>query len=95
MDRKKGTVMENRLTELEIRSMHQERTIQELFDSVYAQQQAIDRIGRELEEIREQMNLVLPSLVAEPEDEEPPPPYSCPPTPQSSFSRASRPHPER
>lgn len=67
--------MEERLTELELRSMHQERAIQELFDTVFAQQQAIDRLEREMEQAREQMNLVLPSLVAEPEDEEPPPHY--------------------
>ena len=67
--------MEERLTELELRSMHQERAIQELFDTVFAQQQAIDRLAREMEQTREQMNLVLPSLVEQPEDEEPPPHY--------------------
>jgi uncharacterized coiled-coil protein SlyX len=67
--------MEERLTELELRSMHQERAIQELFDTVFAQQQAIDRLEREMEQAREQMNLVLPSLVEQPEDEEPPPHY--------------------
>jgi SlyX protein len=67
--------MENRLTELELRSMHQERAVQELFDTVFAQQQAIDRLDRELAQIREQLNLVLPSLVEQPEDEEPPPHY--------------------
>ena len=67
--------MNERLTELELRSMHQERAIQELFDTVFAQQQAIDRLDRELGQIREQMNLALPSLVAEQEDEEPPPHY--------------------
>jgi uncharacterized coiled-coil protein SlyX len=67
--------MNERLTELELRSMHQERAIQELFDTVFAQQQAIDRLDREMGQIREQMNLVLPSLVEQPEDEEPPPHY--------------------
>jgi uncharacterized coiled-coil protein SlyX len=67
--------MNERLTELELRSMHQERAIQELFDTAFAQRQAIDRLEREVEQIREQMNLALPSLVAEPEDEEPPPHY--------------------
>jgi len=67
--------MEDRLTELELRSMHQERAIQELFDTVFAQQQAINRLERDLGAIREQMNLVLPSLVELPEDEEPPPHY--------------------
>ncbi len=67
--------MEERLTEFEIRAMHQERAIQELFDTVFAQQQAIDRLVREMEQLREQMNIALPSLVAQPENEEPPPHY--------------------
>jgi SlyX protein len=67
--------MNERLTELELRSMHQERALQELFDTVYAQRQAIDRLEREMDQIREQMNLVLPSFVEKPEDEEPPPHY--------------------
>jgi uncharacterized coiled-coil protein SlyX len=67
--------MEERLTELELRSMHQERALQELFDTVFTQQQAIDRLERELEQVREQLNFALPSLVGQPEDEEPPPHY--------------------
>jgi SlyX protein len=67
--------MEERFTELEVRAMHQERAIQELFDTVFAQQQALDRLTREMEQVREQLNLVLPSLVERPEDEEPPPHY--------------------
>ena len=67
--------MEERLTELENRYMQQERTIQELFDAVYRQQQLIDRLDREMEQIREQLQIALPSLVERPEDEEPPPHY--------------------
>jgi len=67
--------MEERLTDLESRYMRQERTIQELLDLVYRQQQSIDRLGREMEEIREQLQIALPSLVERPEDEEPPPHY--------------------
>ncbi len=67
--------MEERLTEMELRSMHHERAVQELFDTVYAQQQAIDRLERQVEQLREQLNLALPSLVARPEDDEPPPHY--------------------
>ena len=66
--------MEERLTDLESRYMQQERTIQELLDLVYRHQQSIDRLGREMAEIREQLQIALPSLV-EPEDEEPPPHY--------------------
>jgi SlyX protein len=71
----KGFIMEARLTELELRSMHQERSLQELFDTVFTQQQAIDRLERELVQVREQLNLALPSLVGQPEDDEPPPHY--------------------
>ncbi len=67
--------MNSRLTELEIRSMHQERALQELFDTVFAQQKAIEGLERQLEQLREQMNLVLPSLVERAEDEVPPPHY--------------------
>ena len=67
--------MEERLTELELRSMHQERSLQELFDTVFTQQQAIDRLERELVQVRQQLNLALPSLVGQPEDDEPPPHY--------------------
>ncbi|MCM2357826.1 MAG: SlyX family protein [Geobacteraceae bacterium] len=67
--------MEERLADLESRYMQQERTIHELLDAVYRQQQLIDRLGREMEQIREQLNIALPSLVERPEDEEPPPHY--------------------
>jgi SlyX protein len=67
--------MEERFTDMEVRAMHQERAIQELFDTVFAQQQTLDRLTREMEQVREQLNLVLPSLVERPEDEEPPPHY--------------------
>jgi SlyX protein len=67
--------MEERLTDLESRYMQQERTIQELLDLIYRHQQSIDRLGREMAEIREQLQIALPSLVERPEDEEPPPHY--------------------
>jgi SlyX protein len=67
--------MYERLNDLESRYMHQERIIQELLDTVFRQQQELDRIGREVEQLRDQLCLALPSLVARPEDEEPPPHY--------------------
>ena len=67
--------MEDRLNDLEGRYTHQERVIEELLDTVYRQQQALDRLEREIGELREQVQIALPSLVARPEDEEPPPHY--------------------
>lgn len=67
--------MEKRLTDLESRYMHQERSIHELIDTVNRQQQALDRLGREMEQLREQLQIALPSLVERPEEEEPPPHY--------------------
>ena len=67
--------MNERLTDLESRYMHQERTIQELLDTVFRQQQELDRLGREVELLRDQLRTALPSLVVQPEDDEPPPHY--------------------
>lgn len=67
--------MDDRLTQMENRYTHQERTIQELLDTVFRQQQELDRLNREMVQLREQMTQVLPSLVERPEDEEPPPHY--------------------
>ena len=67
--------MEDRITELELRFMHQEKTIQELDDTVCRQDEIIIRLERELSLLREQYLLIAPSLAREPEDEEPPPHY--------------------
>ena len=63
--------MEERVTDLENRYTHQERLVQELLDTVYRQQQELDRLQRDVEQLR----LALSSLVERPEDEEPPPHY--------------------
>lgn len=67
--------MEQRLTDIESHFMHLERAVQELNDVVYRQQQTIDRLEKELREMREQFLVVAPSLVKTPEEEEPPPHY--------------------
>ncbi|MBI1919969.1 MAG: SlyX family protein [Geobacter sp.] len=67
--------MEQRLTDIETHFMHLDRSVQELNDVVYRQQQTIDRLEKELREMREQFLVVAPSLVRAPEDEEPPPHY--------------------
>jgi len=67
--------MEERLVELETRYMHQEQIISDLSDIVYRQEQAIERLERDLRQLREEMNIALPSLTRSPEEEEPPPHY--------------------
>lgn len=67
--------MEQRLTDIETHFMHLDRSVQELNDVVYRQQQTIDRLEKELKEMHEQFLMVAPSLVRAPEDEEPPPHY--------------------
>ncbi len=67
--------MSGRLTDLEIRFMHQERTIQELNEAVYRQEQIIDRLEREVRQLREQLTFILPSLNRSAAEEEPPPHY--------------------
>lgn len=68
-------VTEERLTELEMRYMLQERAIQELSDTVYRQEQELERLALEVRRLREQFLVVQPSLVGSPDDEEPPPHY--------------------
>jgi SlyX protein len=53
--------------------MHRERTVLELNEVVFMQQQTIDRLEKDLSVLREQMLAVEPSLVKNQEDEEPPP----------------------
>jgi len=67
--------MNERLTDLEIRFMHQERTVQELNDIVCRQDLAIERLERDLRQLQEQMKQILPSLTCTPDEEEAPPHY--------------------
>jgi len=67
--------MEERITELELRFMHQEKTIAELNDTVYRQELAIERIQRELAAMRDQFMVMSPSINRTAEEEEPPPHY--------------------
>ena len=67
--------MNERLTDLEIRFMHQERTIQELNEIVCRQELIIERLERDLRQIQEQLKQALPSLNRTEEEEEPPPHY--------------------
>ncbi|MSM39337.1 MAG: SlyX protein [Geobacter sp.] len=67
--------MEERLTDLEIRYTHQERTIQELSDAMFRQELKLEQLQTEVRQLREQLMIVSPSMVRSPEDEEPPPHY--------------------
>ncbi len=67
--------MSDRVTDLEIQLTHQQLMVEELNVLVYGQQQEIDRLATELRQIKEQLQIVLPSLTREPADEEPPPHY--------------------
>jgi SlyX protein len=67
--------MQDRLAELEVRVAFQDKTIQDLNDVVTRQQREIDRLIRELETLRSQVRTLAPSLVANQDEETPPPHY--------------------
>ena len=67
--------MEERITELELRFMHQEKTIGELNETVCRQEVAIARLERELGRIQEQFSSMSPSINRTADEEEPPPHY--------------------
>ena len=67
--------MEERIDELELRYMHQEKTIQELNEIVCQQGLAIELLKRGLTQLKEQSLLMNPSVTRDPDQEEPPPHY--------------------
>jgi len=67
--------MEERISELELRYMLHENTLQELNDTVCRQEQSIMRLERELLLLREQLCMISPSAQGDGELEEPPPHY--------------------
>ena len=67
--------MEKRITELELRFMHQEHTIQELNEAVYRQEQLIARLELGFSMINEQLRTLDPSTVRDQDEEERPPHY--------------------
>lgn len=67
--------MAERIVELEMQLTHQQRQMEELNELVYSQQLRLDLLATELRQIREQLQVVLPSLAKEQEDETPPPHY--------------------
>jgi SlyX protein len=67
--------MEERITELELRFMQQENTLQELSDTVYRQELIIARLEKELSIITQQVRSVVASASGEIDAEERPPHY--------------------
>jgi SlyX protein len=67
--------MKERITELEMRFMQQENTIQELNDTVCRQELNIERIVQELALLRDQLSMIAPLAAGGPDEEEPPPHY--------------------
>jgi SlyX protein len=67
--------MEERITELELRFMQQENTIQELSDTVYRQEQAIVRLERDLGILAQQLRTVASTNTGEVDVDERPPHY--------------------
>lgn len=63
---------EERLAELEMRTAFQDDTIAALNDVIVQQQQAIDRLRRELKELRAHVLHYMPRDGRPPEDERPP-----------------------
>src|SRR3569832_1760858 len=78
-----------RLTDLEIRSTHQESTLQALNDVVAEQQQLITQLRKELEAMKARLSELSSSNVAAPWEETPPPHYCA--GGASSGSGTSRP----
>ena len=67
--------MEERITELEFRLAFQDDTIQKLNDVVVEQQQQIDQLSIQMSELKQQIQSLVPVLVADESQETPPPHY--------------------
>ena len=67
--------MEERITELESRLAFQDDTIQKLNDVIVEQQQQIDQLSVQMSELKEQIQSLVPVLVADEAQETPPPHY--------------------
>jgi len=67
--------LDQRITELELRFMQQEHTIQDLNETVYRQEQLINRLERDLALVSEQMRTSAASSGREQGSDERPPHY--------------------
>jgi len=66
-------IMENRLTDLEIRITHQEESIDELTRTLLSQEKLIAKLSTDLERVQSQLTTV--SNIASQSEETPPPHY--------------------
>ncbi|MDH3976472.1 MAG: SlyX family protein [Deltaproteobacteria bacterium] len=67
--------MEERIRDLEMRFMRQESTIEDLNDVLYGQQKEIDKLGSELERLKDRIKTGAASIIRDPSEETPPPHY--------------------
>lgn len=67
--------MSDQLIDFEIQLTHQQHQVEELNELVYRQQQEIDALTIELRQIKEQLQIAIPSLVREAGEEDLPPHY--------------------
>jgi SlyX protein len=67
--------MKERITDIEIKLMHHENTIQQLNEVVTRQQFAIEELQTDFRQMMEHLRKLYPSEVRELEEEEPPPHY--------------------
>jgi SlyX protein len=68
-------MIEERLTELESRVAFQDDTLQKLNDVIVRQQQDIKYLTAELQLLKQQFQILEPSLIAGQKEETPPPHY--------------------
>jgi SlyX protein len=67
--------MEERINELEMRYMQQERTIGELNDIICRQVRVLERLQRDFAALKEQFLVMSPSVSRDADQELPPPHY--------------------
>jgi len=67
--------VENRVTELENIVAFQDDTIKQLNDVIAKQQRQIDQLASELNELKQQFKVIMPAMVADANEETPPPHY--------------------
>jgi SlyX protein len=67
--------MEQRIKELELGYMHQEKTIEELNQIVCQQELSVEQLKREIIILKEQFRQVSPAISRDFDQEKPPPHY--------------------